>query len=87
MLKLNLTDRIQNYTAIDLFAGVGGIRLGFAKNGFTTIYANDSEPNCKYTYDLNSDDTELSVADFKTVNYQNIPNFDLLLGGFPCQAF
>ena len=38
---------------IDLFAGVGGIRLGFEGAGFETVYASDIEPACKLTYDLN----------------------------------
>lgn len=38
---------------VDLFAGVGGIRLAFEKEGFQTVYANDIDKNCKKTYDLN----------------------------------
>ena len=37
---------------IDLFAGVGGVRLGFERAGFNTLFANDFEPACKETYDL-----------------------------------
>lgn len=76
-----------NYTTIDLFAGVGGIRDGFEENGFVTVYANDFDPKCKKTYDLNSKETKLTIMDFKNVEYKKIPDFDILLGGFPCQAF
>lgn len=80
----------KKYRTIDLFAGIGGIRLGFEKNGFVTIYANDFEPKCKDTYDLNFEETDLHIKDIKEViknDLDSIPQFDLLLGGFPCQAF
>lgn len=72
---------------IDLFAGIGGIRLGFERAGFLTVYAEDSEPKCKITYDLNYATTPLSHADITKLETQKLPNFDLVLGGFPCQAF
>lgn len=77
----------KTYSSIDLFAGVGGIRLGFEKNGFTTLFANDSDSKCKFTYDLNNNESALTVADFKELDFNKIPDFDFLLGGFPCQAF
>jgi DNA (cytosine-5)-methyltransferase 1 len=73
--------------AIDLFAGVGGVRLGFEKAGFNTVFANDFEPACKETYDLNSKEASLTIKDINKLNISDIPKFDLLLGGFPCQAF
>jgi DNA (cytosine-5)-methyltransferase 1 len=72
---------------IDLFAGVGGVRLGFEKAGFTTVFANDFEPACKQTYDLNSKEANLTVMDINKLKISDLPEFDLLLGGFPCQAF
>lgn len=72
---------------IDLFAGVGGIRLGFEKAGFETVFANDFESQCKDTYDLNFDGTKLFVEDIQKINEKKLPDFDFLLGGFPCQAF
>jgi DNA (cytosine-5)-methyltransferase 1 len=72
---------------IDLFAGVGGIRMGFEKAGFETVFANDFEPQCKETYDLNFDGTKLFVEDIQKINEKKLPDFDFLLGGFPCQAF
>jgi DNA (cytosine-5)-methyltransferase 1 len=72
---------------IDLFAGVGGIRLGFEKAGFKTVYANDFEANCKKTYDLNHSEPKLHVEDIWKVDVSKLPEFDILLGGFPCQAF
>ncbi|MFH1790101.1 MAG: DNA cytosine methyltransferase [bacterium] len=77
----------KKYKTADLFAGVGGIRLGFERAGFETVFANDFEKQCKNTYDLNFDGTELFVEDIKKINEKKLPDFDFLLGGFPCQAF
>jgi DNA (cytosine-5)-methyltransferase 1 len=72
---------------IDLFAGVGGFRLGFEKAGFETVFANDFEEKCKRTYDLNFKNPKLLAKDIWKVDIDAIPEFDILLGGFPCQAF
>ncbi len=75
------------FKTIDLFAGVGGIRLGFEQAGFKTVFANDFEPKCKDTYDLNFKDSKLVVEDIRKIGIDDLPDFDFLLGGFPCQAF
>lgn len=75
------------FRTIDLFAGIGGIRIGFEDAGFKTIFANDFEPQCKKTYDLNFKDSKLIVEDIKKISIDDLPEFDFLLGGFPCQAF
>lgn len=75
------------FRTIDLFAGVGGVRLGFEKAGFKTVFANDFEENCRHTYDLNFKDAKLVVEDIRKVGIEDLPEFDFLLGGFPCQAF
>jgi DNA (cytosine-5)-methyltransferase 1 len=72
---------------LDLFAGVGGIRLGFEKAGFKTIFANDFDKTCKDTYDLNFSEPKLVVEDIWKVDINSIPKFEILLGGFPCQPF
>ena len=76
-----------NYRTLDLFAGVGGISLGFEQAGFKTVYANDSDLKCKETYDLNSSKVKLDVQDMWKINISELPEFDVLLAGFPCQAF
>lgn len=72
---------------LDLFAGIGGIRLAFEKNGFKTIFANDFDQTCKETYDLNFSEPKLLVEDINKIDIKSLPEFDVLLGGFPCQAF
>jgi len=75
------------FKTIDLFAGVGGIRIGFENAGFKTVFANDFEPQCKETYDLNFKDSKLIIEDIRKIGIDDLPKFDFLLGGFPCQAF
>jgi DNA (cytosine-5)-methyltransferase 1 len=77
----------QKFRTIDLFAGVGGIRIGFEKAGFETVFANDFEGACKTTYDLNFETSKLIVEDIRKIGIDDLPEFDFLLGGFPCQAF
>lgn len=81
----NETNR--TFRTLDLFAGIGGIRLGFEKAGFETVFANDFEGNCKKTYDLNFKTSKLIVEDIKKIGIDDLPEFDFLLAGFPCQAF
>ena len=77
----------KNLKTIDLYAGIGGIRIGFEKFGFKTVFANDIEPNCKKTYDLNFKDENLTIADIGSIDPSTLPKFDFLLAGFPCQPF
>jgi DNA (cytosine-5)-methyltransferase 1 len=74
---------------IDLFAGIGGMRKGFESTGrFETVYVNDIDQHCKVTYDKNSEDVKLTVKDIcKVSGYKDIPEFDFVLAGFPCQPF
>jgi DNA (cytosine-5)-methyltransferase 1 len=75
------------FRTIDLFAGVGGIRLGFENAGFETVFANDFDAKCKDTYDVNFKKSKLVVEDIRKVGIDDLPKFDFILGGFPCQAF
>lgn len=75
------------YKTIDLFAGIGGIRAGFEKAGFETVYAIDSDRNCKETYDANFETVPLKLGDVKDIEANDLPDFDILLAGFPCQPF
>jgi len=79
--------RAKSYKTLDLFAGVGGIRIGFEKAGFKTVFANDFDEPCRKTYDLNFKTSKLVVEDITKIEVSDLPDFDFLLGGFPCQAF
>lgn len=87
ILRSQMSKQHKKYKTIDLYAGIGGIRLGFDKAGFETVFANDFEPACKVTYDLNFKDIPLTVADIGQIKPSSLPNFDFLLAGFPCQPF
>ncbi len=76
------------FKTIDLFAGIGGVRLGFENSeGFETVYANDFDKYCKVTYDLNFGTIKLDTKDIRDLKSEELPKYDILLGGFPCQAF
>jgi DNA (cytosine-5)-methyltransferase 1 len=82
--------RKKKLKAIDLFAGIGGIRIGFESAGFEIGYSNDFDKYAAETYKLNFG--ELDNRDLfevlKEPSMKRIPKgFDILLGGFPCQPF
>lgn len=75
---------------VDLFAGIGGIRIGFESAGFETAYANDFDKRANETYRINFGEIDGSnLFDvIKEKGMKRIPKrFDILLGGFPCQPF
>lgn len=76
----------KKYTAISLFAGVGGICQGFMKNGIDIVYANDMDKNACKTYRENFPHgiVEGKIEDIKV---DDIPSADLVLFGFPCTSF
>lgn len=70
------------------FAGVGGIDKGFEKAGFQTIYANEFDKNASITYKANYPNVHIDVCDIRDLDEKkDIPAFDIMLAGFPCQAF
>ncbi|EAF4198705.1 DNA (cytosine-5-)-methyltransferase, partial [Listeria monocytogenes] len=75
------------YRAISLFAGVGGLDLGFEQTGkFETIWANEFDEKASLTYRSNFNNT-LSTLDIHEVNKKELPKANIVLSGFPCQAF
>jgi DNA (cytosine-5)-methyltransferase 1 len=77
-------------TVAELFAGVGGFRIGLARSGWKTIYSNQWEPSTKSQhasdcYVYNFGDEGHSNEDISTI--KSIPKTDLLVGGFPCQDY
>lgn len=74
-----------NFTFIDLFAGIGGIRLGFESVGGKCIFSSEFDEDACKTYEANFG--EHPAGDITKIEACAIPDFDILLGGFPCQAF
>lgn len=75
------------YKIASLFAGVGGIDLGFEMTGkFKTIWANEFDKNARETY-LKNFSTYLSEKDIREVKADEVPDIDVLLSGFPCTSF
>ncbi|MEG2669653.1 MAG: DNA cytosine methyltransferase [Oscillospiraceae bacterium] len=77
-----------NMKCASFFAGVGGIDKGFEKAGFQTVYANEFDENAANTFKANFPNVKVDVCDIKNLDVvKDIPNFDIMLAGFPCQAF
>lgn len=74
-----------SFTFIDLFAGIGGIRLGFESVGGRCIFSSEFDEDACKTYEANFG--EHPAGDITKIEASSIPDFDILLGGFPCQAF
>lgn len=73
------------FTFIDLFAGIGGIRLGFEFVGGKCVFSSEFDEDACKTYEANFG--EHPAGDITKIDAKDIPDFDILLGGFPCQAF
>lgn len=78
------------YNSIDLFAGIGGIRMGF-DNAFgtdiKTVFVSEWDAPAQKTYRANFHDDFDIAGDITIINEKDIPAFDICLAGFPCQAF
>lgn len=74
-----------DFKFIDLFAGIGGIRLPFQKNGGKCVFSSEWDRFAQLTYATNFGD--VPHGDITLIPAKEIPDHDLLLGGFPCQAF
>jgi len=74
-----------SFKFIDLFAGIGGIRLGFESQGGTCVFSSEWDLKAQKTYEANFGDKP--SGDLTKIRVQDIPEHDILLGGFPCQAF
>ena len=73
------------FTFIDLFAGIGGIRLGYQLNGGRCVFSSEWDKDAAKTYYYNFG--EHPYGDIQKIDPATIPDFDVLLAGFPCQPF
>lgn len=73
------------FTFIDLFAGIGGMRLAFEKAGGTCVFSSEWNKFCQETYRANFGETP--EGDITSIPASHIPDHDILLAGFPCQPF
>ena len=74
-----------DYTFIDLFAGIGGMRIAYERAGGHCVYSNEWNRYSQKTYFANFG--EYPDGDITKVNAADIPNHDILVAGFPCQPF
>ncbi len=75
----------KHITFIDLFAGIGGIRLPFDELGYKNVFASEFNESACDTYEANFGDRP--SGDITKIKSEDIPAHDILLAGFPCQAF
>ena len=75
----------QNFRFIDLFAGIGGTRLAFERAGFRCVFSSEWDHFSRQTYFANF--YEFPEGDITKIRSESIPDFDVLVGGFPCQPF
>ncbi len=73
--------------AIELFAGIGGFRLGMKAANIETIWANDISQLCHQVYQSNFGNSSIILDDINQINSSKIPDHDILTAGFPCQPF
>ena len=81
---------MEKLKSIDLFAGIGGIRMGFDRafgDNIETVFVSEWDEPAQKTYRANFHDDFDITGDITQVDEKDIPSFDICLAGFPCQAF
>lgn len=76
-----------SYRVGSLFAGIGGTCIGFKQAGAEIVWANEMDKNACKTYRNYFGDSYLEEGDITLIDKSTIPQLDILIGGFPCQAF
>lgn len=88
MIAGNDTVSTNNYTVASFFGGVGGIDLGFKQaKKFSTVYINEFDKYAQETITMNFPTVYLDKRDIHEVDADDVPHTDVIVGGFPCQAF
>ena len=80
----------QKLKSIDLFAGIGGIRLGFEKafgENIEAVFVSEIDSKAQETYKANFGTNTPIAGDITKIPAESVPDFDICLAGFPCQAF
>ena len=75
------------FRTVALFAGCGGLDLGFENAGFNIIWANDNNKKVEKTYKYNHKNTELIIKNLVEIKSEDIPQCDIIIGGPPCQSW
>ena len=78
-------DELKKLKIIDLFAGIGGIRKGFEEYFGECVFSSEWDKHAQITYKENYG--EIPEGDITKIDEKNIPEFDIILAGFPCQPF
>ena len=81
---------MKTYNSIDLFAGIGGIRLGFEQafgDSLKTVFVSEWDKHAQKTYKANFNTPAEIAGDITQISENDVPEFDICLAGFPCQAF
>lgn len=81
-----IIDFDRQFTFVDLFAGIGGIRLGFSQNGGECVFTSEWDTFAQETYKKNLGEDNL-FGDIVPIVKKDIKDHDILVGGFPCQAY
>lgn len=81
------TEERASFRIVDLFAGIGGIRMGFEAHGGECVFTSEWNDFSKKTYVENYGDHHPFVGDIVPFPAEEVPDHDVLLGGFPCQPF
>ena len=82
---INENNDSYQFKYIDLFAGIGGIRMPFQNLGGKCVFSSEIDKYAAQTYEANYGDKP--SGDITQISAESIPEFDILLAGFPCQAF
>ncbi|MGY0399617.1 MAG: DNA cytosine methyltransferase [Ostreibacterium sp.] len=86
ILDYRVKHKKKTIKTLSLFSGCGGLDLSFHRAGFNILWANDIDKKACETYEKNIGN-HIKHADITEIDYDDIPNAQLILGGFPCQDF